>query len=232
MSGLSVHLTIQGGLSREDLTVFIVVRCDRRGGTLFRLSCFRCRGCGSAQSPPPAEEKGPPLPFITIEGAGGGAITPMAYLVNPAGECDVWGKPSVAFDYIGLGRKNLDTLLVTENLLGRIEFGFAADRLGLGTLPYDINRTVATDPQTCRQQQRRVAVQLQRPRPGGEGERRRQSMAAGRHAGRDLKYNADINNINQKLGGALARSATPTTRASTLRSRPPRPWARRFSASR
>ena len=72
----------------------------------------------------------------------------MAYLVNPAGECDVWGKPSVATDYIGLGRKNLDTMMITENLLGRVEFGFAADRLGLGTLPYDINRTVATDPRT------------------------------------------------------------------------------------
>ena len=49
------------------------------------------------QSPPPADEKGPPLPFITIEGQGGGAFTPMAYLVNPAGECDVCGKPSVAY---------------------------------------------------------------------------------------------------------------------------------------
>ena len=32
--------------------------------------------------------------------------------------------------------------MVTENLLGRIEFGFAADRLGLGTLPGDINKTL------------------------------------------------------------------------------------------
>jgi len=81
------------------------------------------------------EEKGPPLPFHTIEGVGGGAITPMAYLVNPPGECDVWGKPAVAFSYVGLGSKNLDALTVTENLWGRIEFGFAANRLGLGTLP-------------------------------------------------------------------------------------------------
>jgi hypothetical protein len=85
-----------------------------------------------------APEKGPPLPFITIEGVGGGAITPMAYLVNPAAEGEVFGKPSAAFDYIGLGSKNLDTILVTENLYGRIEFGFAADRLGLGTLPGEI----------------------------------------------------------------------------------------------
>ena len=59
----------------------------------------------------------------------------MAYLVNPAPEGEIFGKPSVAFDYIGLGSKNLSALLLTENLWGRIEFGFAADRLGLGNLP-------------------------------------------------------------------------------------------------
>ena len=91
------------------------------------------------------EEKGPPLPFITIEGAGGGAITQMAYLVNPAKEGEVFGKPSVAIDYIGLGSKSLDTLMVTENLWGRIELGFAADRLSLGTLPGAIQTATGRD---------------------------------------------------------------------------------------
>jgi hypothetical protein len=90
------------------------------------------------------EEKGPPLPFITVEGQGGGSITPMAYLVNPAPEGKVFGKPSVAVDYISAGRKNLDALLLTENVLGRIELGFAADRLGLGTLPSDVNSTLGS----------------------------------------------------------------------------------------
>ena len=84
------------------------------------------------------------MPFITIEGQGGGAFTPMAYLVNPAPGGDLFGKPSVAVDYIGLGRKNLDALMITENVGGRFEFGFAADRLGLGTLPTDINETFTT----------------------------------------------------------------------------------------
>jgi hypothetical protein len=91
------------------------------------------------------EEKGPPLPFITIEGAGGGAITQMAYLVNPAKEGEVFGKPSVAIDYIGLGSKSLDTLMVTENLWGRIELGFAADRLSLGNLPGAIQSATGQD---------------------------------------------------------------------------------------
>jgi len=59
----------------------------------------------------------------------------MAYLVNPAPEGDIFGKPSVAFDMIGLGGKNLDAFLLTENLFGRVEFGFAADDLSLGSLP-------------------------------------------------------------------------------------------------
>jgi hypothetical protein len=158
------------------------------------------------QSSPPADEKGPPLPFITIEGQGGGAITPMAYLVNPAGECDVWGKPSVAYDYIGLGRKNLDTLMITENLLGRIEFGFAADRLGLGTLPYDINRTVATDPQDLPVNNSDVWLYnfsvrgLVVKENAGDNQ-----WLPAITLGTDLKYNADINNINQELGHTLSQ---------------------------
>jgi len=37
----------------------------------------------------------------------------------------------VAFSYVNMGRKNLDVISVTETLGGRIEFGYAADRLGL-----------------------------------------------------------------------------------------------------
>ena len=174
--------------SREDLTVSIVVCRGRPGGTFFRLPWVRCRRCcgptrGTAA--PPADEKGPPLPFITIEGTGGGAFTPMAYLVNPAGECDVWGKPSVATDYIGLGRKNLNSMMVTENLLGRVEFGFAADRLGLGTLPYDINRTVATSAADIPVNNSDVWLYNFSVRGlAGEGELRRPAMDTGRHPGR------------------------------------------------
>ena len=91
----------------------------------------------------------PPLPFITLEGVGGGAITPMAYLVNPAPEGEFFGKPSVAFDYIGLQSKNADAILFTENFCGRIEFGFAADRLGLGTLPSEIQTATGMNMGLC-----------------------------------------------------------------------------------
>jgi hypothetical protein len=91
------------------------------------------------------EGKGPPLPFITIEGQGGGSITPMAYLVNPASDDHIFGKPSVAYDMIGLNSKSLNTFMVTENLFGRIELGFAADDFNLGTLPGDIHSATGVE---------------------------------------------------------------------------------------
>ena len=147
------------------------------------------------------EEKGQPLPFITIEGQGGGAFTPMAYLVNPAGECDVWGKPSVAFDYIGLGRKNLDTLMVTENLLGRIEYGFAADRLGLGTLPTDINKTF-NDPDLINNSDvwlYNFSARFLAIKENADDIKWLPAVTFGAN----FKYNGDIAAINDKLNGAL-----------------------------
>lgn len=49
----------------------------------------------------------PPLPCHTIEGVGGGAITPMAYLVNPEPEGAVFGKPAFAVSYASMGHKSL-----------------------------------------------------------------------------------------------------------------------------
>ena len=52
-----------------------------------------------------APEEPPPLPFHSIEGVGGGAITPMAYLVNPGDECHVFGKPAVALTLSAWARR-------------------------------------------------------------------------------------------------------------------------------
>jgi hypothetical protein len=99
----------------------------------------------AGNAPAPAPEKGPPLPFHTIEGYGGGAITPMAYLVNAGDECTLFGKPAGAMSFVGAGSKNLDALTVTETLFGRVELGYGAERLGLGTLPSDIRTATTVD---------------------------------------------------------------------------------------
>ena len=76
-----------------------------------------------------------PLPVHTIEGVGGGGITPMAYLVNAGDEEHVFGPLAVSSSYVNLGAKNLTALVVTDTLFQNIEIGYAANRLGLGTLP-------------------------------------------------------------------------------------------------
>ena len=125
--------------------VFLVIRGDLDMKSFRVVTWFVVSAVAAFSFGPYAlaedEEKGPPLPFHTIEGVGGGAITPMAYLVNPAPEGEIFGKPAVAASYVGLGSKNLDALTITENLGGRIEFGFAADRLGLGTFPGALQTT-------------------------------------------------------------------------------------------
>ena len=145
----------------------------------------------------------PPLPVHTVEGVGGGAITPMAYLVNPEPrcECAVLGKPTITMTYVNMGRKNLDAFSITETLGGRIEFGYAANRLGLGRLPDDIRdltpfdirrsdvwlhhfnlRVLAVEENTCLGGLAMPAVT----------------------AGVQFKVNDGIRDINQRLGGALS----------------------------
>jgi hypothetical protein len=145
------------------------------------------------------EEKGLPIPLHTIEGVGGGAITPMAYMVNPAAECEIWGKPTVAGTYLGLGNKNLDALTVTENLWGRIEFGFAADRLGLGSLPGEIQTATGVDIG-------RSDVWLYHFNLRGllvKENANENDWVPAITAGLDFKTNDGIRDINRRLGGAL-----------------------------
>ncbi len=94
------------------------------------------------------EDMSPPLPFHSIEGYGGAAITPMAYLVNPGAPGRVFGKPAAALSVGNFGDKQLSAITVTETLFDRIEFGYGADRLALGSLPGDVQRCTTLDMDT------------------------------------------------------------------------------------
>ncbi|MEI7837163.1 MAG: DUF3034 family protein [Planctomycetota bacterium] len=98
-----------------------------------------------AKETPAPEVKGPPLPFHTIEGYGGGAITPMAYLVNPGKKSDTVGMPSLSFTNVVAGKKNLQAISVSETLWKRIELSYAVDRFGIGTLDDDIHQATGVD---------------------------------------------------------------------------------------
>jgi hypothetical protein len=147
------------------------------------------------------EDKAAPLPFHTIEGYGGGAITPMAYLVNPGAEGNVFGKPAVALSVGNFGDKQLSAITVTETLYDRIELGYGCDRLGLGDLPNDVQHSTQMDMESGdvwlhNFNMRFLLVKensevLNLPTP---------AITAGVHA----KLNNGIAAINDNLGGALS----------------------------
>jgi len=94
----------------------------------------------AADAPPVKPEKGAPLPLHTIEGVGGVVITPIAYLVNPGPEKEVFGLPSVSGTFVGAGHKDVESFAITETLWRRVELGYSASRFGLGTLGSDVQR--------------------------------------------------------------------------------------------
>ncbi len=141
----------------------------------------------------------PPLPFHTIEGYGGGAITPMAYLVNPGPKDAIFGAPATAFSYVNLGHKNLQAFTFTETLFQRIELGYGLDRLGLGTLPNDIED--ATTVNINREQ-----VYLHNFNLRGlllEENSFDTGFLPALTAGAHFKINEGVDDINDILGGAL-----------------------------
>jgi len=81
---------------------------------------------------------GPPLPTHNVEGNSGVFITSTAYMANPPENGEVFGLPSVSFSFAAIGEKDFESVAVTENIGGKVELGYAAERLGLGDWPDDV----------------------------------------------------------------------------------------------
>jgi hypothetical protein len=81
---------------------------------------------------------GPPLPCHTVEGNSGVFITSTAYMTNPPDGNDVVGLPSVSFTFAAIGEKDYESIAMTENLGGKVELGYAMERIGLGDWPDDV----------------------------------------------------------------------------------------------
>ena len=147
-----------------------------------------------------ADRKGPPLPFHSIEGYSGGAITPMAYICNFC-QCGCGSRhftpPSISYSYMDLGSKDLHTIAVTQSFLGRFEFGYALNRLSTGSLDDDI-KAAGGDPVRKHVYMhnfnfRAMVLQensFEMPLP---------AVTVGVH----FKYNHDIDIFNHRLGDAF-----------------------------
>ena len=145
-----------------------------------------------------AQSDGPPLPVHTIEGGGGAAITPIAYLVNPGPEGTQFGLPAVSYTYLNLEDKDLQTFSVTSTLFRRLEIGYAAGLLDLGTLPRDIlsaTGVAITDELIVHNVSARLlAVQENQFGP----------LTPALTFTAHYKYNDEIDDIDQDLGGVLS----------------------------
>jgi len=90
-----------------------------------------------AAAAPAAEtpKKSPPLPLYTIEGVGGGLISPMAYLVNasPGGTGLTGG-----YTFVKIGKKAVQQANLTQTFGGRVEFSYGFVTLDLADFPGDV----------------------------------------------------------------------------------------------
>ena len=87
----------------------------------------------------------PPPAMHTIDGIGGGLLTPTAYLVNPGPADEVLAPPAVSLRFWRFGSKDIETLAISETLFGRIELSYAVSRFGLGSFRDAVRKTTGRD---------------------------------------------------------------------------------------
>ena len=146
----------------------------------------------------PKPEKAPPLPLHTIDGVGGVVITPIAYLVNPGPEKEVFGLPSISGTFVGAGQKNVQSFGLTETLWRRVELGYAASRFGLGNFPTAVQAATTVDIGRSD-----VWLHNLNARVLALPENSFNLPLPALTIGAQFKINDGINDIDKKLGGAI-----------------------------
>jgi len=84
-------------------------------------------------------------PSSTIEGYGGGHITPTAYLSELSHIQAPASMPSLSFQFYKFGSRDVESLSISDTFFGRIELSYNLSRLGLGSLDKDIRDQTGRD---------------------------------------------------------------------------------------
>ena len=141
---------------------------------------------------------GPPLPTHNVEGNSGVFITSTAYLANPPEEGEIFGRPSVSVSFAAIGEKDFESFAVTENIGGKIELGYALERIGLGDWPADVSTAtsgaVHVDNHALLHN---FNTRLMVIEEGGFEYDWMPAITLGAH----FKWNEGLNNINSQSGG-------------------------------
>jgi hypothetical protein len=147
----------------------------------------------------PATLGGPPLPTHQVEGNSGALITPLAYLANPPEPNEVFGLPSVSGTYIHLEKKAAESFIVTENLRGRVELGYALLRVGLGDWPDEVREATGLRIQD-QAFLHNFNARLMVIEEGAFGHTWMPAVTLGAH----LKWAQDLEDIDKQVGGTVA----------------------------
>jgi hypothetical protein len=144
----------------------------------------------------PRVDAGPPLPTHTVEGNSGVFITPTAYLANPPEDGAMFGLPSVSFSFAAIGEKDFESVAVTENVWGKVELGYAMERIGLGDWPADVKTAtgIHVDNHVF---MHNFNMQLMVIEEGGFGHAWMPAVTIGAH----FKWNDGHSEINKQTGG-------------------------------
>lgn len=152
--------------------------------------------------PDPATCKPPPLPLHTLEGLGGGLISPTAYLVNCGTPNTDIPLPAVSMTYLYIGgEKSAQIFVASQVIHKRLAISYALNRFDLGNLPRTVSKAtgglahIRQDLYLHNINLRGVLIMENSfdcpwlPQ-----------VTAGFHS----KYNTGIKSINKELGGALS----------------------------
>ncbi len=141
-----------------------------------------------------------PLPIHAAEGVGGLWLTHSAYFVNPPVAGKIMGKPSMGAMYVNLGHeKYIDLFSMTQTIGNRVELGYSCIRAHLGDLPQKIEQATGIDIRDHNAILHNFNGRFAILQEGHFGLSWIPAMTIGVH----YKYNSEINNINDDLGGAL-----------------------------
>jgi len=139
---------------------------------------------------------GPPLPTHNVEGNSGVFITSTAYLVNPPEEGAVFGLPSFSTSFAAIGEKDFQSFAVTQNIWGKVELGYALERMGLGDWPDDVRAATGlhVDNHVLLHN---FNTRLMVIEEGGFDRAWMPAVTLGAH----FKWNEGLTDINRQLGG-------------------------------
>jgi hypothetical protein len=141
---------------------------------------------------------GPPLPTHNVEGNSGVFITSTAYLANPPEKDAMFGLPSFSASFAAIGEKDFESFVVTENIWGKVEIGYALERIGLGDWPADVRTGMGGVHVDNHVFLHNFNTRLTVVEEGGFDYGWMPAVTIGAH----FKWNEGLNDINRQLGGA------------------------------